>query len=200
MAMAGSRSTTIWDDHPIEPALRDGTANYRGRVLKEVTLWSVTSATPFHWITSFSFADQIQGETYGGISLNMSKPMRHEGTPAGHPNYLGSLDIQVRPNAYLISRRSVVTVTAKLVEGVTVGHIVDFIRQRRMHHYAFSQQGSGCMYWQFTLLGALVSSGWIRDPNFLAEIQGQIEEAHKKYGQTLIPYPPVAGQFYTTTT
>ncbi|KAH7887179.1 hypothetical protein F5I97DRAFT_1927469 [Phlebopus sp. FC_14] len=50
-------------------------------------------------------------------------------TPAGYPNYLGSLDIQVRPNAYVIfpaTARCVVTVSVKLVEGVTVGHIVDF--------------------------------------------------------------------------
>ncbi|TFY61216.1 hypothetical protein EVG20_g7136 [Dentipellis fragilis] len=136
-------------------------------------------------------------DTYEGVSFNMFKPLYHEATPVENINFIGSLEMAERPEKKLYSRSPGLAVTIDFVVPVTTANIYELIVSNNLQYYQFSLDGgSGCLFWQLTLLDAFAQKGWINRAD-LDAAQERIAAFAANRPQTT--YPPVVGKFLRAT-
>ncbi|KAI4519611.1 hypothetical protein K525DRAFT_271583 [Schizophyllum commune Loenen D] len=159
------KGNDIMDIHPIEPYFNNLIENSTDQRLSDVILWCTRpySGVP-HWITSFTYANGA-AHGFGGFSLDMFKPHRHEAAPdadADTPNFEGSLKATERTAKRLVSSSPGRLQKIRFTEVVTTADVLGLIQERKLQYYRFNTECcSGCMCWQLTLLDTFVEKGWI---------------------------------------
>ncbi|KAG6859232.1 hypothetical protein C0995_010536 [Termitomyces sp. Mi166 len=187
----------------IYPALQDSvTSDLRSKVVSKAMLWAGKGNRPIHWRTSFAFAEVKGKSSPEGISFDMFQPTYHANNHPNHldvSNHYGSLSIQPRASGKLASKNRLVSVDIPLTPGITAGDIIDLVTvQNKMQDYIYHPDGSGCLYWQLTLLGRLCERQWCRD--FQEKLLESISYAQTQDGghyANAIVWPPVKGTFYS---
>ncbi|KAL6303605.1 hypothetical protein BKA93DRAFT_787012 [Sparassis latifolia] len=172
------------------------------RVLKSVIIWAPQSNGVTHWRTSYEFAEVVRKGPLG-ISVDMFQPKSHVyHTTKGTGNSFGTLLIKVSFEK-LTSTSPAVRVDIPLQQAVTVRRqLLEFIVTRNMQYYRFHNAGSGCMFWQLTLLQRMGEEAkWIRVEEFL-RVLNIIQEARNASSAVAssMPWPPRQGTFYTPPT
>ena len=178
-------------------------------VLSQVTLWAAPAPKGFrHWITSLHFVQpkQVDKISYEGVSVSMEQPKtheRHDPQRDGPDNFYGSLHVMPRVQGVLYSRsKGMFRCSLALKKRpVTVRDVVRLMTGLGMHFYKFNQErGSGCLFWQFRLLEALVREGWTGRAdldNAYDRVRGLAQASvppNDKAGK--VPWPAVEGTFY----
>lgn len=203
--MDQSTLSTLPLDPPV-PAFQDSTEAVSGERLSYVEMWCTSGFgdTPPHWITSYTFANPVptnRERSLGGVSLDMHQPQNHvyHRPSESNTNYFGSLAMSTRFFGAVRSANTPLAITAVFDTAVTVQDVRDVVTTRGLQYYKFHPDGSGCMFWQLTLLQEFVTRGWIKVSDMSA-LTGQIERHAKTWTRSKILYPPIQGEFYNPPT
>jgi len=125
----------------------------------------------------------------------MYQPVSHQFNTGG-ANRFGSLKLMTTPNK-LTSRDPAVNFAVAFKTKVKVQHLVDLIIGERRHYYTFHQDGSGCMFWQLSLLQRFEECGWV-EAGAAAWAATAIQDFRNKSSANAaaMPWPPRQGTFY----
>lgn len=115
----------------------------------------------------------------------------------GTVNYYGTLRLQVQ-RAKITTSKPAIIHDITFAEGVTVGDIVQFIYDRKLQFYKFHPDGSGCLFWQLTLMDEFSKVGWIPENSTQAIREAIVAfRGENPERLSMVLYPPVQGSFYT---
>jgi len=169
------------------------TYNIRSAELLELNLWAPRTSGIAHWRTSYKFASTVDGMI--GMSVDMYQPDFHQFNPR-RPNYFGSLKLLTTPYK-LTSRDPAVNVTVAFKTKVKVQHLVELITNEGRHYYTFHPDGSGCMFWQLSLLQRFEECGWVETGTTTWAVTAIHAFRDKSSANAAtMPWPPRQGNFY----
>jgi hypothetical protein len=184
------------DSNYLAPILEDNaiTTDVRSGELAKVHFWAAKTSSIAHWRTSYKFSTNVGSLI--GISVDMYQPISHV-LNAEETNRFGSLKL-LTTSRKLFSTNPAVLYTAVFKKRVNVENLINLIIQDGRHHYKFHPDGSGCMYWQLSLLQKFESFGWLENGSS-AEIVEAIQtfRNESKANAASMPWPPRKGEYYS---
>ncbi|KZW02913.1 hypothetical protein EXIGLDRAFT_829035 [Exidia glandulosa HHB12029] len=187
--------------NPQEGPLQDQSQYYGDQYVSEIYLWC-TRDYPRHWISSYTFSSQVFDPTgqdeLGGVSIDMYQPFQHlygDDVFGSEDDLLGSVKIMARKVTALYSSRSPLLIDLAFTRRVKVSELVALIVANNLQYYRFNPAGSGCLFWQLTLINKFTAVGWL-PPNAPQHFTGRVQNLAAREGQQAIPFPPAQGTFY----
>jgi hypothetical protein len=156
-------------------------------------LWAPMTSGIAHWRTSYRFSSEVDGMI--GMSVDMYQPVYHQFNTQG-TNCFGSLKLMTTPNK-LTSRKPAVNFAVAFKTKVQVQLLINLITSEQRHYYLFHPDGSGCLFWQLSLLQRFEEHGWV-ETGTTTSAATVIQDFRSKSSASAatIPWPPRQGTYY----